>query len=87
MDTSVDPQALRRAAHRLDAAADLLHGVLTVHLGALRFDADAGVRAAVDRLVGDIGRWQRAARETAASLRTSAEHFIDSENRAAQALR
>ena len=85
--TSVDPQALRSAAHRLDAAAELLRAALSGYLRALRFDADAGMRAAVDQLVDDVAWWQRAARETAVALRTSADHFIDTETRAAQALR
>ena len=86
MDTSVDPQAVRIAAQRLDAVADLLTGVVSGRLGALHV-ADAGVRAAVDELVADVGRWQDAVRETAAALRSTADRFIDAEARAVQALR
>ena len=84
---SVDPQAVRLAAHRMDAAADLLQGAVSGYLRVLHFDADPGVRAAMDQLAADVGHWQQAARETAAALRSSAEQFIDTEARAAQALR
>ncbi len=85
--TSVDPQALHAAAQRLDAAADLLHGAITAHLRTLRFDADSGLRSAVDQLVADVAQWQRATAETAAALRISAERYTDAEARASQALR
>lgn len=85
--TTVDPQALLAAAQRLDEAADLLHGALTGYLSALHFDADPGVRAAMDRLVADVASWQRAARETAAVLRTGAQRYSDAETQAAEALR
>jgi hypothetical protein len=85
--TSVDPQALGAAAQRLDAAADLLHAALAGYLGSLRFDADSGVRYAVDQLVTDIARWRRAALDTAAALRAGAQRYIDTEAQAARALR
>jgi hypothetical protein len=84
--TSVDPQALRAAAQRLDAAADLLYGAMTCHLRKLCTD-DPGIRAALDRLAGDVALWQQAARETAAVLRTAADRYGDSEARAVEALR
>jgi hypothetical protein len=85
--SSVDPQALHSAAQRLDAVADLLHGALAGYLGALRFDADPGLRCAVDQLVTDVTQWRRAALETAAALRTSAERYVDTETQASRALR
>lgn len=83
----VDPQALGTAAQRLDAVADLLHGTLITHLSGLQFDADAGVRGAVEQLVADVARWQQAARDTAAALRACAERFLDLDARATEALR
>lgn len=89
----MNPSALRAAAQRLDAAADLLQGALDSYLRALHFDylralhADAGVRSALDHLVADIAHWQQTARETAAVLRIGAERYTDAEARAAQALR
>lgn len=85
--TSVDPQALRAASQRLDVVADLLQGVLASHLYGLRFDADAGVRSALDELVADVARWQRAARDTAAALRAAAQHYLDADVQAAGSLR
>lgn len=85
--STVDPQALQAAAQRLDAAADLLHGALTRYLGALRFDADPGVRCALDQLLTDVTQWRRAALETAAALRTSAERYIDTDTQASRELR
>lgn len=85
--TAVDPQALHSAAQRLDAAADLLHCALTGHLRTLCFDADPGLRSAVDQLVADVAQWQRATAETAAALRISADRYVDAEARASQALR
>ena len=91
----MNPSALRAAAQRLDAAADLLQGALGSYLRALHFDylralhadADAGVRSALDHLVADVAHWQQTARETAAVLRIGAERYADAEARAAQALR
>jgi hypothetical protein len=85
--TAVDPHALWAAAQRLDDAADLLHGALTVHLRPLRSAADAGVGAAVQRLVADVELWQQAARETALAIRTAADRYTDTEAQAAEALR
>lgn len=85
--TRVDPSALRAAAQRLDASADLLQGALGSYLRALHFDADAGVRSALDHLVADIAHWQQTARETAAVLRIGAERYTDADARAARALR
>jgi hypothetical protein len=84
--TSVDPAALRTAAQRLDAAADLLQAALAVHVNGLSV-TEPGLRAAVDHLMADLGRWQRTAVETAAALRTAAHRYSDTETRAVQALR
>ena len=95
--TSVDPAALRAAAQRLDAAADIVDRILTSNLSGLRFDsAVAGrdhavvggvVRGVLDRLIADMTRWAVAARETAAALRTGADRFSDAESRAVANLR
>ena len=87
METSVDPAALQSAAQRLDAAAELLHGVLTTHLGGLCSDDDTGIRAALDQLTADVALWRRAATETATALRTAAQRYTETETEAAQVLR
>ncbi len=79
--TSVDPHALRLAAQRLDAAADLLAAAVCVQLQGLPGSA------ALDRLLGDVNAWQRAARETAAAVRTGAAGYIDVEQHAVRRLR
>jgi hypothetical protein len=84
--TSVDPDALRAAAQRLDSAADLLHAVLAFHLNGLSA-TEPRLRAAVDQLKADLGRWQRTATETAAALRTAAHRYCDTEEHAVQVLR
>lgn len=80
--TSVDPHALCLAAQRLDDAADVLHAALSGHLGGRYV-----VSAALDRLLGDIGLWQQAARGTASALRTAASRYSDAELRAVEMLR
>ncbi len=85
--TAVDPHALWTAARRLDQAADLLHGALTVHLRPLRPAAETRVGAAVQQLVADTEQWQRAARDTALALRTAADRYTHTEARAVAALR
>ena len=87
METSVDPAALQSAAQRLDAAADLLHGALTIHLGGLCSDDGAGIRTALDQLAADVALWRRAATETATALRAAARRYTEAEAQAAQALR
>ena len=84
---SVDPAALQAAAQRLDAAADLLHGVLTTHLGGLCSDGDTGIRSALDRLTADVALWHRAATGTATALRAAAQRYTATEAEAAQVLR
>lgn len=75
--TAVDPQALRIAAARLDAAADILHAARRTHLSGLRAEEAATA----------VARWELAVRETAAALRTAAERYADSEVHGARALR
>lgn len=74
---AVDPQALRIAAERLDAAADILHTARRTHLSGLRAEEAAT----------SLARWELAARETAAALRTAEQRYVDSEARGARALR
>jgi uncharacterized protein YukE len=95
--TSVDPAALRAAAQRMDAAADIVDSILAANLCGLRFDAavagrdyaavGGAVRGVLDRLVADMTRWAVAARETSAALRTGADRFSDAESRAVANLR
>lgn len=77
---SVDPAALRMAAQRLDAAADILAGAVGAHLRGLRSGE------AVALLVADVGQWTHAAREVAAVLRSGAERYLDGEADAVAAL-
>ena len=79
---SVDPGALLAAARRMDAAADILAAALGTHLGGL----ESGT-AVVDQLIADMGQWTSAAREVAASLRLSADRYLDGEADAVAALR
>lgn len=90
--TSVDPAALRAAAQRMDAAADIVDGILEANLTGLRFDAamagrdhaavGGAVRGVLDRLIADMTRWAVVARETGAALRIGADRFTDAESRA-----
>lgn len=83
MDTiSVDPTAMRTAAKRLDAAADILAGALGTHLRDVRSGGHA-----VGRLIDDVGQWTRAAGEFATLLRHGADRYRDGESAAAAALR
>lgn len=78
--TSVDPQTLRLAAQRLDAAADFLDVARRVHL--------AGVHSrAVDHLAAELAQWQRDARDGAVGLRAVAERFLAEDRTGAEALR
>ena len=95
--TSVDPAALRAAAQRMDAAADIVTAALRTRLGGLQFDAsvaglgyaEAGgaVRAGVDRLVADMTQWADVARETAAALSAGADRYAEAESHAVTALK
>ena len=78
---SVDPAALRMAAQRMDAAAEILAGALGTHLRGLQ-SGDA-----VCQLVADVGHWTRAAREVAGVLRLGADRYCDGESAAVAALR
>jgi hypothetical protein len=79
--TAVDPQALPIAAARFDAAADMLLTALRTHL--------AGVRShpAVEELVVEVARWESAARDVAAALRTAAARYTEAEAHGAAELR
>ena len=95
--TSVDPTALRAAAQRMDAAADVVDAVIGNRLGDLQFDgavagrthtaAGVAVRARMDRLVAAMAQWAAVARETGAALRAGAEMYADAELRAEATLR
>jgi hypothetical protein len=82
--TAVDPQALPIAAARFDAAADILLTALRTHLAQL---ARSRSHPAVEELVSEVARWESAARDVAAALRTAADRYAESEARGAAALR
>lgn len=88
----MDTAAVRLAAGRFAAAADILDGTP----GALRFSgALAGrahaargdaVRAALDGLAAATAQWSRAAAEIAAALRADADRYAEAELRAVAVL-
>lgn len=90
-NTRVDTAAMRAAAHRFGAAAEILDGALLMR--GLRFDGSTagrahtargdGLRAALDRLTGEIANWSRAAEEIAAAVLAGADRYADAEVRAA----
>jgi hypothetical protein len=85
--TSVDPQALRFAAQRLDEAADLLDLALRNHLSGLQLrGADSRTRWSIGQLIDGVAQWQRAAREHAYAVRSGADRYVDEDSRAARAL-
>lgn len=95
--TWVDPVALRAAAQRMDAAADIAIAILASQLDDLQFDgatagrahiaAGGSVRTGVDLVVADMVRWAGVARETSAALRAGADLYADVESRAVADLR
>lgn len=88
--TAVDCVALRGAAQRFDAAAQVLDGTVVTRLG---FDArvagrshtahGAAVHAALGGLAAGVVQWSRATAEVAAALRVAADRYGDAESRAA----
>lgn len=95
--TRVDPAALRAAAGRLDAAADIMLAALGAHTRELRFTgAVAGrahtvsggeVRAALDGLLADAATWAQRVRDLAGTLRDCAQRHSCHEAQAAAGLR
>lgn len=95
--TSVDPAALRLAAQRLDAAAEVLYAVIGTHLRAWEFDGSTAGRAhaasgwalrtALDGLRDDTTRWANATSELAAALRVGADVHARREAHAGAVLR
>lgn len=88
----MDTTAVRFAAERFDAAADLLGG----QLSGLRFDGSVAghahvahgdvVRATLERLAAVLAQWSRAAAEIAAALRADAGRYGEAELRAVAVL-
>lgn len=88
----MDTAAVRLAAGRFDAAADILAGTLN----GVRFSgAIAGrahgaggnaVRAALEWLTFATAQWSRAAAEIAAALRADADRYAEAELRAVAVL-
>lgn len=97
LSTSIDPGALWAAAQRLDSAADTVISAARGYAHAQRFDASAAgrahtasgwaVRAALDGLAGDMGRWAHAARELAHALKIAAQQHAAAEAHAETVLR
>ena len=90
----VDVAALLDVARQYEAAAELVDAAVRTHLTALEFDgAVAGraytargdaVRLGVGEVVEQLRQWSRAATEIAATLRTSADRYLDADLRAAR---
>ena len=85
----VDVAALHAVAHQYEMVADTVESAVRTHLSGLMFDgATAGrmhaargdaVRAAVERVVGQLRQWSRAATEIAAVLRVSADRYAEAD--------
>jgi hypothetical protein len=93
MGAHIDVSALRGAASRFDAAADALSRIADTRAtfgaataGRAHVAHGEAVRMGVDRLSDDIRTWSRADAETASVLRTSADRYAESEQRAAGGL-
>ncbi|MGV0792772.1 type VII secretion target [Mycolicibacterium sp. XJ1819] len=89
----VDVAAVLDVARNYQLAADVVDAAVRTHLTGLGFDgATAGrryvahgdaVRAEVDRIVGQLRQWSRAAAEISAALRASAQRYADADAHAA----
>ena len=90
--TRVDTAAVRAAAQRFDAAAEILDNAIRSQLAGLVFGGSTAGRAhiargeavgtALHRLSGELARWSRAAEEIGAALRAGADQYVDAEARA-----
>ncbi len=86
-----DVAAMRVIADRVDASAQLLESAARINLSRLRFGgATAGrahtgrgdaMRAALNRLAGEVSQWARASSEIAVALRVAADRYADAEAR------
>ena len=92
--TSVDPAVLHAAAHRIEAAADIVQEAVTVRLtfdgsvaGHSHASSGTAVRTAVEQVVADLRQWASTAREAAGALRASADCHVAADADAAAALR
>lgn len=91
--TRLDTAAVRAAARRFEAAAEILDGAVRTQLAALSFGGSTAgrahtsrgedVRAAVGRLGVGMTAWSRAAEEIAAVLTADAQRYLDADARAA----
>ena len=85
----IDVAAVRAVADQLDRAAELIDDAAGYHLARLTFGgATAGrahsargdaLRAALQRLAGELSQWSRATGEIAVGLRAGAERYADAE--------
>lgn len=89
--TSVDPEALRAAARRIDSASELLLAAVHQHLGALQSGGasrfESPLRTALDRLAEQMLEWSHAARELAEALWVGAERHSAADMHAAGVIR
>jgi hypothetical protein len=87
----IDVYAVRDVAGEFDASGGVLDGAVRTHMAGLGFGgATAGrlylargdaVRAALDRMAGELVAWSRASAEIAAGLRTSADRYERADER------
>ncbi|MCI4676937.1 type VII secretion target [Candidatus Mycolicibacterium alkanivorans] len=95
-NTRVDTAAVRAAAQRFDAVAQILDSALRNHLGEPAFGGSKAGRAhtargeavgmALRRIGAELAQWSRAAEEIGAALRAGADRYADAEWRAAAVL-
>ena len=86
--TNDDGQQVQALAQQADALSVLITGLLeSAHAEIAVFDADAGVRSALDHLIADVAQWRTSTQETATALRSCAERYVEAEAQAARALR
>jgi Excreted virulence factor EspC, type VII ESX diderm len=91
--TGVDGAAIYAVADQMSAAAALVDGAVSEHLGRLAFSGTAAgrahsargdaLRAGLDRLAAELSQWSRAAVGIGVTLRASADRYADAEQYAA----
>lgn len=92
--TSVDPAALRAAAQRIEAAAEIVVDAMTVNLqfdgstaGRAHSAAGEAVRVAAETLVADARGWAVTADEVVVALRAAADRRAAEETHAVRKVR
>jgi Excreted virulence factor EspC, type VII ESX diderm len=92
----VDVAALIGIARQYDAVADIVDAAVRTHLSAPAFDGFTAGRShtargdtlarAVDEVADQMRQWARAATEIAATLRASADRYLEADARATHRL-